>query len=45
MKIALMNIFQQMFWAIYVTTVGIATPERLRRIGLNLDSCQAMIYP
>jgi hypothetical protein len=34
MKIYVMNVFQQMFWAIYVTTVGIATPERLRRSGL-----------
>ena len=34
MKITLINMFQQMFWAVYVTTVGIATPERLRRSGL-----------
>ena len=34
MKIILMNVFQQAFWAAYITTVGIATPERLRRAGL-----------
>jgi hypothetical protein len=34
MKTVLMNVLQQMFWAVYVTTVGIATPDRLRRAGL-----------
>jgi hypothetical protein len=34
MRIFVLNVFQQMFWAVYVITVGIATPDRLRRAGL-----------
>jgi len=34
MRILLMNAVQHLFWSVYVVTIGIATPDRLRRAGL-----------
>ena len=34
MQTVLKNWFQQLFWSAYIVTVGVATPERMRRAGL-----------
>ena len=34
MRIVLMNAIQQLFWSVYSVSVGIVTPDRLRRAGL-----------
>jgi len=34
MRTVLVNAMQQMFWAIYIFSAGIATPDRMRRAGL-----------
>jgi hypothetical protein len=34
MRVRVVNALQQMFWSVYITCMGIHSPEQLRRLGL-----------